>query len=148
MSISLTVQNPSKIKYFPTKKQFTIWAEAALGSRRKNYELLIRIVDEKEITKINKTYRNKNKSTNIISFEFDPPPGVKTDFLGDLIICATVVRAEAKLQHKTMAAHWAHLTIHGVLHLLGYDHINDADAEKMEKLEIKILKKLNFSNPY
>lgn len=148
MSISLTVQNPSKVKSFPTRKQFTTWAEAALGSRRKNYELLIRIVDEKEITKINKTYRNKNKSTNIISFEFDPPPGVKTDFLGDLIICATVVRAEAKLQHKTMVSHWAHLTIHGVLHLLGYDHINDADAEKMEKLEIKILKKLNFSNPY
>lgn len=148
MSINLTIQNPSKIKTIPTKKQFIIWIKAVLGLQHKNCEILIRIVDKKEITKINKTYRNKNKPTNIISFEFDPPPGVKTNFLGDLIICASVVRAEAKLQHKTMVSHWAHLTIHGILHLLGYDHINNIDAEKMENLEIKILKNLNFPDPY
>lgn len=148
MNINLTIQNPSKIKNIPPKRQFIAWIESALGLRYKKCEILIRIVDEKEITKINKAYRKKNKPTNIISFEFDPPPGVKTNFLGDLIICAAVVRAEAKAQHKTMVSHWAHLTIHGVLHLLGYDHIDDIDAEKMEKLEVKILKKLNFSDPY
>lgn len=148
MNINLIIQNPSKIKNIPTKKQFTAWIESALGSRHKKCEILIRIVDKKEITKINKTYRKKNKPTNIISFEFDPPPGVKTNFLGDLIICASVVRTEAKLQHKTMVSHWAHLTIHGTLHLLGYDHIDDTDAEEMENLEIKILKKLSFPNPY
>lgn len=148
MSINLTIQNPSKIKTIPTKKQFIIWIKAVLGLQHKNYEILIRIVDKKEITKINKTYRNKNKLTNIISFEFDPPPGVKTNFLGDLVICASVVRAEAKLQYKTMVSHWAHLTIHGILHLLGYDHINNIDAEEMENLEVKILKNLNFPDPY
>lgn len=148
MNINLTIQNPSKLRGIPTKKQFLAWIKCALGKRRKEYEILIRIVDVAEITEINQTYRHQDKPTNIISFEFEPPLGIKTNFLGDLIICAPVVRAEAKAQHKTIAAHWAHLTIHGMLHLLGYDHINDADAEVMENLEIAMLERLGFANPY
>ena len=145
---TIILQKISKIKSLPNKRQFSVWAKQALPFNKKNHELVIRIVDTKEITGLNKKYRKKNKPTNIISFPFDPPPGIKNNFLGDLVICAPLVKQEAKLQHKTIAAHFAHLFIHGVLHLLGYDHKKNYDAKKMEALEIKHLKKLGFENPY
>ena len=148
MSLKLTIQNSSNVKTIPTKKKFETWVTKALAGHKKNCEITIRIVDVKEITQLNKQYRKKNKPTNIIAFNFYPPPKVKTNLLGDLVICAPVVKLEAKSQHKTIVSHWAHLTIHGVLHLLGHDHENATDAKKMEKLEIKFLKELGFKNPY
>ena len=145
---TITLQKISKIKSLPNKRQFVAWVKQALPPNKKNHELVIRIVDTKEITKLNKKYRKKNKPTNIISFPFDPPPRMKTNFLGDLVICAPIVKQEAKLQHKTIAACFAHLVTHGVLHLLGYDHKKNQDAKKMEALEIKHLKKLGFEDPY
>jgi probable rRNA maturation factor len=148
MSVTLTLQNASKTKSIPNKRLFKTWITKAIGPGKKNQEIVIRIVDVKEITKLNKQYRKKNRPTNILSFNFFTPSNIKTNLLGDLIICAPIVKLEAKLQHKTMISHWAHLTIHGVLHLLGYDHKNQKEAQKMEKLEIKLLKKLGFTDPY
>jgi probable rRNA maturation factor len=148
MSVTLTLQNISKTKSIPSKKLFKTWVAKALAPSKKKYEFVIRIVGVKEITKLNKEYRKKNQPTNILSFNFSPPTNIKTNLLGDLVICAPMVKLEAKLQHKTIKAHFAHLTIHGILHLLGYDHYTPKDAEKMEKLEIKILKQLGFANPF
>jgi probable rRNA maturation factor len=146
--MNIIIQNVSIVKSIPSKQLFQTWADKAYGKRKKAYEVVIRVVDIKEITELNKQYRKKNQPTNIISFNFSPPVNIKTNLLGDLVICAPIVKLEAKLQHKTIKAHWAHLTIHGVLHLLGYDHKNKKDAEKMEKLETKLLKELGFADPY
>jgi probable rRNA maturation factor len=148
MNIDITLQNVSKTKSIPSKRLFQAWANKAYGKRKKKYEIVIRIVDAKEINELNKKFRKKNKPTNIISFNFYPPAGVKTNLLGDLVICAPIMRKEAKSQNKTFISHWAHITIHGVLHLLGLDHMNKKEAQKMEKLEIKLLGELGFANPY
>ena len=117
------------------------------------FELTIRIVDKGEIQALNKTYRHKDKPTNVLSFpyegfEFEVPEEVQLPLLGDLIICHDIVVAEAQQQAKTIIEHWAHMVVHGVLHLKGYDHIEDSDAEQMEALEVRILQQLQFSNPY
>ena len=111
--------------------------------------MTIRIVDEAESNDLNLTYRGKDKPTNVLSFPFECPPGVE-DFplLGDLIICRQVVEQEASEQQKTLESHWAHMVIHGSLHLLGYDHIEDAEAEEMEALEKEFMQALNFPDPY
>ncbi|OZB41718.1 MAG: rRNA maturation RNase YbeY, partial [Alishewanella sp. 34-51-39] len=101
-----------------------------------------------ESQQLNLQYRGKDKATNVLSFPFQCPPGIELPLLGDLVICAGVVRAEAAEQNKPLAAHWAHMVVHGCLHLLGFDHINDADAEQMEAEEIQILQQLGISNPY
>ena len=117
-------------------------------------ELTVRIVDEDEIASLNQTYRNKTGSTNILSFPFeittdiDMSDVLNTRLLGDLVVASPVVIREATEQGKTEAAHWAHMLVHGTLHLLGYDHQQDEDAEKMEHREITILKTLGYSNPY
>jgi len=112
------------------------------------YELTIRIVDKEEIQSMNRTYRHKDKSTNVLSFPFEAPIEIQLPLLGDIIICHDIVVEEAKQQQKTIEAHWAHMIIHGVLHLKGYDHLEDTEAQLMESLEIKILKDFNFSDPY
>ncbi len=113
-----------------------------------NAELTIRIVDEPEISELNQNYRHKSGSTNVLSFPADIPAIIDSPLLGDLVICATVVAREAEQQHKSLPAHWAHMVVHGTLHLLGYDHIEDGDAEQMEALEVHILAALNIANPY
>lgn len=119
------------------------WATAALPKKFRNpVEVTIRIVSRKEMTKLNEGYRQKKGPTNVLSFPLEYP------MLGDIIICADVVNREAKEQNKTPRAHFAHMVVHGTLHLLGYDHVKDDEAVKMEKLEIKILKSLGFPNPY
>lgn len=145
---TIILQNVSNIKYIPSKNQFKKWVDVALSRYKKNHEVVIRLVGIKEITRLNRKYRKKNKSTNIISFQFDLPQGIKHNLLGDLVICLPLVKKEAKNQGKTILAHLAHLTIHGVLHLLGYDHKTYQEAKQMEALEIKHLKKLGFHNPY
>lgn len=111
-------------------------------------EISVRLVDDAEMSALNKTYRGKNGSTNVLSFPADLPIEIDDGLLGDIVICAPVVNSEAKLQHKTFNAHWAHMTVHGTLHLLGYDHIEDTDAHEMESLETAILGRLNYPCPY
>ena len=108
----------------------------------------MRIVDEAESQQLNFDYREKDKPTNVLSFPFQCPPGIELPLLGDLVICAQVVAREAAEQQKTVTAHWAHMVVHGCLHLLGFDHINDEDAAEMEAEEIQILQELGFANPY
>lgn len=111
-------------------------------------EITIRIVDEAESHELNLTYRGKDKPTNVLSFPFEVPEGIELPLLGDLIICRQVVEKEAQEQQISLESHWAHLAIHGTLHLLGYDHIEDAEAEEMEGLETEIMQSLGFEDPY
>jgi len=111
-------------------------------------ELLIRLVDRQESRELNAQYRHKNKATNVLSFPADLPEEIGLRLLGDIIICAPIVADEAREQHKTAEAHWAHLTIHGILHLLGHDHQAEEEASEMESLEIRILQSLGFPDPY
>ena len=134
----------------PSPASFRRWVEAALhgAKRRKATELSIRIVDADEGRALNRDYRGKDYATNVLSFEAELPPGMKLPLIGDMVICAPVVAREAAEQGKRTRDHWAHLTVHGVLHLLGYDHIVDAEAEAMEALETRILAGLGIADPY
>lgn len=137
----------------PDDTQFQAWVLQALQlAGRDGGELVIRIVDEDESRALNRDYRGKDKPTNVLSFPFEMPEGVPAEalppLLGDLVICAPVVATEADEQGKALHDHWAHMVIHGVLHLLGFDHIEDADAVIMESLEIRILAGLDIANPY
>lgn len=132
----------------PDEAELTRWASLAIADFRDTAELSIRIVDEAESQQLNNDYRGKDKPTNVLSFPFEVPEGIELDLLGDLVICAPVVSREADEQNKPVMHHWAHMVIHGCLHLLGFDHINDADAEEMEALEVKLLSQLDISNPY
>ena len=134
----------------PSPASFRRWVEAALhgAKRRRATELSIRIVDADEGRALNRDYRGKDYATNVLSFEADLPPGLKLPLIGDMVICAPVVAREAAEQGKQARDHWAHLTVHGVLHLLGYDHIEDGEAEVMEALERRILARLGIADPY
>lgn len=133
---------------YPTEAQFQLWLDTALAGREQDAEVVIRLVDHAESAELNSQYRHKNGPTNILSFPFEAPPGVELDLLGDLLVCAPLIVSEATEQNKLPLHHWAHITVHGVLHLLGYDHLDDQEAEQMEALEIDILHKLNIANPY
>jgi probable rRNA maturation factor len=148
MSIILDLQLASSASDLPDVTQFQSWLQAAILPFQDEAEVTIRIVDEQESQQLNLQYRGKDKATNVLSFPFQCPPGIELPLLGDLVICAGVVRAEAAEQNKPLAAHWAQMVVHGCLHLLGFDHINDADAEQMEAEEIQILQQLGISNPY
>ncbi len=133
----------------PAEADIQHWVEAALQyEKRDNIEVTLRIVDETESAALNSQYRDKDYATNVLSFTYDIPAEVEINLLGDLVICAPVVQREADEQGKTAQAHWAHMIIHGMLHLLGFDHLNDRDAQNMEQHEIAILAELGFSNPY
>lgn len=108
----------------------------------------MRIVDEGEIAALNERWRSKRGATNVLSFPFDGDHSLAPGLLGDIVICAPVVRREAEEQHKSMEAHWAHMVVHGTLHLQGHDHINAEEAKEMETLEIRILQSLGYTNPY
>ena len=139
----------------PDEQQLQHWVSAALSAA--NYctdeaELSIRLVDTSESQALNLQYRDKDKPTNVLSFPFELPPGLPTKaqlpLLGDLVICVAVVEDEAAEQGKKIEAHWAHMVVHGTLHLLGFDHLEDAEAEAMEKLETQILINLGYPKPY
>jgi probable rRNA maturation factor len=132
----------------PAPASFRKWAAAAVAGRILRADLAIRVVDTKEARSLNRHYRGKDYATNVLSFPADLPPGVQVPLLGDLVICAPVVAKEAKEQGKTLACHYAHLTIHGVLHLLGLDHEDEREAQAMELLEREILAGLGYDNPY
>lgn len=132
----------------PAANSFRRWAAAALDGRIREADLAIRLVDDREGRSLNRHYRNQDYPTNVLSFPADLPEGVKLPLLGDLIICAPVVVREAADQNKKVNAHYAHLTVHGILHLLGWDHEDEREAECMEQLEREILASLGIADPY
>ncbi|AHM72880.1 rRNA maturation RNase YbeY [Yersinia hibernica] len=132
----------------PTEADFQHWLEAVLPQFQEIAEVTIRVVDEAESHELNLTYRGKDKPTNVLSFPFEAPPEIELPLLGDLIICRQVVEQEAVEQEKALLAHWAHMVVHGSLHLLGYDHIVDDEAEEMESIETEIMQSLGYPDPY
>jgi probable rRNA maturation factor len=139
--LNVSIQFASSGHHLPSKSQFRKWAKAAL---RVDTEVTIRIVDAQEALELNSTYRGKDYATNVLTFPLTETPHL----MGDIVICAPVVEAEAKAQNKPLEVHYAHLTVHGILHLHGYDHETTEQAELMESLEISILTKLGYANPY
>ncbi|MEE9397554.1 MAG: rRNA maturation RNase YbeY [Methylococcales bacterium] len=146
--ILLDVQYASQVMEVPSKEQFRTWLNTVLVDQNYDVEVVIRITDEQEMSQLNHRYRQRQGTTNILSFPFEAPDQVPVDLLGDLVVCAPVVEQEAMQQGKDLNAHWAHMIIHGALHLLGYDHIKDSEAEAMENMEVDLLKSIGFPNPY
>ena len=145
LDLQFAVENENEL---PTEYDFQTWLDKTIIPFQQEAELTIRIVDEQESRQLNHDYRGKEKPTNVLSFPFEAPPGIELDLLGDLIICRQVVEREAIEQNKPLMAHWAHMVVHGSLHLLGYDHIDDDDAEEMESLETEIMQSMGFNDPY
>ncbi len=148
MSITLDLQVACENNNLPHRKDFQLWVNTALSPYKKKCELTVRIVESDESQSLNNQYRHKNKPTNVLSFPFEVPEGIELNLLGDLIICADVVIFEAEQQQKDVKDHWAHMIIHGCLHLLGYDHINHNEAQEMEAIEIERLTSINICDPY
>ena len=147
MPTSVDLQNDSNFEPIPTENQFERWVSAALRRQYEQLEQTICIVDEAQSRELNHRYRGKDRPTNVLAFPADSDL-LDYDNLGDLVICAPVVRAEAHEQGKTEEAHWAHLVVHGMLHLQGFDHQSEQQAAEMEALEIEILDTLGYTNPY
>ena len=148
MAIILDLQLACTATDLPTEAQFQQWLDAAILPFQDEAEVTVRIVDAGESQQLNADYRGKDYATNVLSFPFQCPPGIELPLLGDLVICAPVVASEALQQNKVLHAHWAHMVVHGSLHLLGFDHINDDDAGQMEAEEVTILQQLGVTNPY
>jgi len=148
VNLQLEIQRVVEDEGIPGVMQFQSWAEAALSGRLDQAEMVVRIVGREESRQLNREYCDKDKPTNVLSFPCEAPAVVESDLLGDLVICAPVVTEEAAAQDKPLQAHWAHLLVHGVLHLLGFDHTNEQEAEVMEGLEVEILDTLGFPDPY
>ena len=152
MRTELDVQRATTLANVPDDEEFQLWVDAALAGKSRQFALSIRIVDEPEAQRFNRDYRNKDYATNVLSFPAELPEGLPAEIrqsqMGDLLICAAVVAREAIEQRRPEMDYWAHLTIHGVLHLLGYDHEQADEADVMESLETEILAKLGIADPY
>lgn len=159
MSATLDIQLASESSSIPPQANIQQWLNTVMTELQLvDKELTVRIVDPAEIQTLNHQYRGKDKPTNVLSFPFEMPEftyidedqaaGPMSNFLGDIVICAGIVEQESMQQNKPIDHHWAHMLVHGTLHLLGYDHINDEDAEEMEGLEIAVLQKLGIDDPY
>jgi len=148
MAIHVDIQLASKALDIPQSSEINRWISAVLPNDKHDAEVNVRIVDEQEITQLNSTYRHKTEATNVLSFPANLPSDLDLSLLGDIVICAPIVNTEANEQNKTLKAHWAHMLVHGTLHLLGYDHIDEQGAQQMEGLETAILTKLEFPPPY
>ncbi len=146
--VHIDIQVNSDSSQIPDKQDLTRWVSAAVKNHRNDAEVSLLIVDTEEGAELNKQWRGKEGPTNVLSFPSDLPEELQLPLLGDLIICAPVVEREAEEQAKTLESHWAHMMVHGTLHLLGYDHIDDTEAEVMEALETTILNQLGFPDPY
>ena len=133
----------------PDAQQIRGWVSAVFTAlERSPLALTVRVVGEEEMAKLNRRYRGRNQPTNVLSFPIEPLPGVCNDLLGDVVVCGPVVDREATIQQKSPMDHWAHIVVHGMLHLFGYDHENDQEAKAMETLEKYVLEGLGFSDPY
>lgn len=150
----MSVRDPLKLELSgrrargtPTARALRRWADAALGARGRGREMAVRLVARAESRRLNARWRGKDKPTNVLSFPAPAAPAA-SNLLGDLVICGPVVREEARLQRKPLEAHWAHMVVHGALHLAGYDHENEADARRMERREIAVLRRFGIANPY
>lgn len=144
----MDVQIASSADDIPASAVFERWAGDALGNTLGSAQICVRIVDEAEIAELNESYRGRTGPTNVLSFAFDATECTEPPLLGDIIICAPVVAREAAIQGKTLEAHYAHMLVHGILHLLGYDHENETEARGMEDLECAAMHTLGFANPY
>jgi probable rRNA maturation factor len=150
MRFRLDVQYATEAAAVPEKAVLAQWARAALAGANtpRSAEVTVRIVDEPESEALNERYRRKKGATNVLSFPYDEPPVVDGCLSGDLVICAPIVQREARAQGVAETAHWAHMVVHGIMHLRGYDHIDEQEAAVMEGLEVEVLQKLGFPNPY
>ncbi|XZG70896.1 rRNA maturation RNase YbeY [Chitinibacteraceae bacterium HSL-7] len=148
--LKLALQNESSATELPKKSELKAWVEAALQPSVKLAEVAIRIVDADEGQTLNREYRGKDYATNVLTFTFDDdmPPIAGLPLMGDLVLCAAVVEREAAEQNKALAAHYCHLVVHGTLHLQGFDHLEDDEAEEMEALETAIVTALGYDDPY
>ncbi len=148
MNLQLDIQSASA-EPAPAEEDIRRWISCALEGRApEDSEISLRLVDIPEMTTLNQTYRGKDGPTNVLSFPADLPEELELPLLGDIVVCVPVVAAEAAEQGKSPEAHWAHMLVHGSLHLLGYDHIEESEAREMETLETAILAELNFPCPY
>ena len=156
VNIQVALDDDTARAGLPSDEQLTRWAraafEAAGRSTGREPQMTLRLVDEDEITHLNRDYRHKTAPTNVLSFPFEPPEGLPESAwpgeLGDVVICVPVVRREAAEQGKTEEGHWAHMVVHGTLHLLGYDHLSEDEAAEMEALEVRVLSTLGYADPY
>lgn len=148
MTIELELQLASKAKTLPHPSQFREWIGNTLRNKVDNVELTIRIVDEPEMSELNSTFRKKSGPTNVLSFPYEKTQDFDSDLLGDIVICAPVVQKEANDANIDLLARWAHMVVHGALHLIGYDHMQEAEASEMEELETQILGNMGFAAPY
>jgi probable rRNA maturation factor len=148
MTNELEIQRVFTAGETPDDEQFHDWFGLVSTQLHVKGSLVIRLVDEAESQQLNLSYRGKDSSTNVLSFPFEAPPNIEDNHIGDLVICVPVVNREAMAQNKLQNHHWAHIVLHGILHLLGYDHIDDDEATKMEQMEIELLNELGISNPY
>ena len=144
----VAVQFPATRRGRPSPQRLRGWAEAALAEAGSDGEVLLRIVDADEGAELNRMWRDRSGATNVLSFPLPAPEGVPIDTLGDIVICAPVVEREADEQCKPRDAHWAHMVVHGLLHLLGHDHQQPDEANRMERLEIELLGRLGYRDPY
>jgi len=155
--IDIEIQNPNGFETLPKAIDLQKWSEAALQDNSQDCSVVLRFVDMQESSHLNSTYRHKEAATNVLSFSYDSAEIIPEKFqelipepmhLGDLVLCEPLVKQEAQAQNKALKQHWVHLITHGLLHLQGYDHIDENDAIIMEALEIKILDEQGFANPY
>jgi probable rRNA maturation factor len=148
MTFSVEMQRRVRT-WAPPRADIAAWASTALGRKAAGRELAVRVVSPSESRRLNARYRGRDKPTNVLSFPApELPAGSDQLPLGDLVICPEVLRTEAREQHKSLRAHWAHLVVHGALHLIGYDHMQPQEASRMERREISVLRRLGFPNPY
>lgn len=150
MSYYIDIQNATTEPLPINEEELTRLALLTLNDYKKEAELTIRLVTPEEMIQLNHIYRQQNKTTNVLAFPYTPPPEIPLDyfFLGDVVICPQVLLTESQQLNKSLESHWALIVIHGILHLLGYDHIKDDDATMMQSIEIQLLTELGFSNPY
>ena len=148
MKPEVTIQSVTDSNMIPSEENIKQWIYSAINELSETKELTVRIVDEAESAELNQSWRNKAGPTNVLSFPYDDNGFEHSNLLGDLVICAPILEQEAKQQNKALEAHWAHIIIHGSLHLLGYDHINSTDAEIMESKEKIIMANLGYDDPY
>lgn len=150
MSAKLNLQRGTVLRPLPTRALVQRWVDAAYGPDASAAQVTVRLVDEDEGRQLNRDFRGCDRPTNVLSFPFEAPSGwpLRRRVLGDVVVCVPVVQREAEAQGKALEAHYAHLVVHGVLHLLGHDHEQEDEALRMEALETQIITGLGYPNPY